>query len=72
MEKRQIGNNVEASITDNVLTLVIDLKKQLGPSKSGKTQMVATTNGNATLPDGSRIGLNVYRSAGVANSARVQ
>ena len=61
MEKRQIGNNVEASITDNTLTLTIDLKKQLGPSKSGKTLLVATTNGNATLPDGSRIGVNVYR-----------
>ena len=63
MEKRSIGSNVEATIEANVLVLRIDLSKKLGPSKSGKTTLIATTNGNAQLPDGSRIGVNVYRTA---------
>ena len=62
MEKRSIGANVEATIAGDLLTLVIDLSKTLGPSKSGKTQLVASTNGNATLPDGARLGVNVYRA----------
>ena len=61
MEKRTIGANVEATIADNMLTLVIDLSKTIGPSKSGKTRLVASTNGNATLPDGAKVGVNVYR-----------
>lgn len=63
MEKRSIGNNVDARIDGEVLTLTINLKKELGPSRSGKTKLIATTNGNAILPDGSRIGVNVYRAS---------
>jgi len=40
---------------------VIDLSKSLGPSRSGKTMLIASTNGNAALPGGERIGVNVYR-----------
>jgi hypothetical protein len=63
MEKRTIGNNAEASIANNVLTLVIDLSKELGPSRSGKTNLIASTNGNFALPDGAKVGINVYRRA---------
>jgi hypothetical protein len=63
MEKEtEIGTNVTAQVEGNVLTLRIDLSKDLGPSKSGKTRMVATTSGNVKLPDGAKLGLNVYRS----------
>jgi hypothetical protein len=61
MEKRQIGANVEGTIEANVLVLRIDLSKELGPSKSGKSTLVASTNGNFTLPDGTKIGVNAYR-----------
>ena len=61
MEKRTIGVNVVATVEANMLTLVIDLSNVIGKSKSGKSTLIASTNGNATLPDGSRIGVNVYR-----------
>lgn len=63
MTNQTIGSNITASIDGTILTLTIDLSKTLGPSKSGKNAIIATTSGNVALPDGSRIGLNVYRPA---------
>ena len=57
-----LGNNIDASIDGKKLTLVIDLSKELGESKSGKSVNIASTNGNKALPDGASIGLNVYRA----------
>jgi len=54
--------NVKAEVKGNVLTLTVDLSKRGGPSKSGKTTLVASTNGTQTLPDGSKYGLNVFTS----------
>lgn len=49
-------------IEGNVLTIRIDLTKEYGPSSSGKTIIVATTEGNVALPDrDEKIGLNVYK-----------
>lgn len=55
--------NVEISVVKNVLTLKVDLSKDLGPSKSGKTHVIASTKGNVPVPDHAdcRIGLNVYK-----------
>lgn len=55
--------NVRMSVKDGVMTLVVDLKKDFGPSKSGKTVIVATTGGNVEVVEGSGtfIGLNVYK-----------
>ena len=61
--ERTLGNNVEATIDGDVLTLRIDLSKTLGNSKSGKSRLIASTNGNAVLPCGARVGVNVYRAA---------
>jgi hypothetical protein len=64
MEKRTIGNNVEAHVgDDNMLVITIDMSRDLGPSSTGKTRLIATTSGNVKLPGGERIGLNVYRTA---------
>ncbi len=54
--------NVEYKIEKNKLVITVDLSKRLGPSKSGKTEMIATTKGNTTLgtADGIKFGLNVY------------
>lgn len=62
MSKTQlsIGSNVAAEIAGDILTIKIDLSKRLGPSKSGKTTVVATTQGNQMLPGGVVIGLNAY------------
>jgi hypothetical protein len=55
--------NVEMKVDDNILTIKVDLTKDFGPSASGKTIIIATTEGNVTV-DGheeAKVGLNVYR-----------
>jgi hypothetical protein len=54
--------NVEMRVTGDLLTLTIDLSKEFGASKSGKTTIVASTEGNKSVPGrDEKIGLNVYR-----------
>jgi len=44
----------------NKLTLTIDLNKDFGPSRSGKTIIVASSDGNQ-LVGSVMIGVNVYK-----------
>ena len=55
--------NVEMKVEDNILTIKVDLTKEFGPSASGKTIIIASTEGNISIPekDEIKIGLNVYR-----------
>jgi hypothetical protein len=55
--------NVEMSLEGNILTITIDLSKEFGPSASGKTIIIASTEGNVTIPEHeeAKVGLNVYR-----------
>jgi len=54
--------NVQMSVAGNILTITVDLTKEFGPSSSGKTIIVASTEGNITVPErDEKIGLNVYR-----------
>jgi hypothetical protein len=55
--------NVEMSIEGNILTIKVDLTKEFGPSASGKTIIIASTEGNVTIPghEVAKIGLNIYR-----------
>ena len=54
--------NVKLTEKDGVLTVVIDLKQELGLSKSEKTMLIATTGGNVTIgDDGVKIGINCYK-----------
>ena len=54
--------NAEMTVDGDTLIIKIDLSKDFGPSKSGKTIIVASTEGNATVPGREeRVGLNVYR-----------
>lgn len=54
--------NVEFSVEGNTLTIKIDLSKEFGPSSSGKNIIVASTEGNVTIPNREeKIGLNIYR-----------
>ena len=54
--------NVEMSVEGNTLTIKVDLSKEYGPSSSGKTIIVASTEGNVSIPDREeKLGLNVYR-----------
>lgn len=54
--------NVKFNIKGDTLTIEVNLKEELGASKSGKTTMIATTGGNAEIgKDGVKFGLNVYK-----------
>ena len=55
--------NVEMSVAGNILTIQVDLTKEFGPSSSGKTVIIASTEGNASAPgrEEVKVGLNVYR-----------
>ncbi len=53
--------NVEMKVDGHMLTITVDLSKDFGPSSSGKTTIIATTEGNVTIPDREeKIGLNIY------------
>ncbi len=54
--------NVELKVDGNILVIKVDLSKEFGPSASGKTIIIASTEGNVSVPDrDEKIGLNVYR-----------
>ena len=53
--------NVDISVSDDILTIKVDLTKNFGPSSSGKTIIIASTEGNYPLPSRNEVvGLNVY------------
>lgn len=54
--------NVDLSVTENILTIRVDLAKEFGPSSSGKTTIIATTEGNVSILNREeKIGLNIYK-----------
>ena len=54
--------NVVMSVDGNILTITVDLSKEFGPSSSGKTIIIGSTEGNVTVPDREeKVGLNVYK-----------
>jgi hypothetical protein len=54
--------NVQMTVAGNILTITVDLTKEFGPSSSGKTIIIASTEGNVAVPErDEKIGLNVYR-----------
>ena len=54
--------NVEMKVDGDILTIKVDLTKDFGPSSSGKNIIIASTEGNMSLPErDEKIGLNIYR-----------
>lgn len=55
--------NIEMKIENGeILVIKVDLAKDFGASKSGKTIIIASTEGNITVPGRSEVvGLNVYK-----------
>ena len=57
--------NVILETKGNMLVITVDMTQNFGPSASGKTTIIASTEGNqaVTSPTGERIsiGLNVYK-----------
>jgi len=60
--------NVEMNRAGHILTITVDLTKEFGPSASGKTTIIATTEGNVSIPgdEDKKIGLNIYKKKPVA------
>lgn len=53
--------NITTKIVGTTLTITIDLAKRFGKSASGKTTIVASTQGNVPVGDsGVTLGLNAY------------
>lgn len=63
LDQWEIGmKNVEMTVEGSILTIKVDLTKDFGPSSSGKTIIIASTEGNVSIPDrDEKVGLNVYR-----------
>lgn len=66
MPAKNVGKNVSYEVSkDNKLVITVDLKARNGMSKSGKTETIATSNGNTKIADkdGNEVifGLNVYK-----------
>lgn len=57
--------NITMTTKGNTLTIVVDLSKNYGTSTSGKSLIIASSEGNQSIPDtdGIKLGLNIYRSA---------
>ena len=57
--------NIEMTVDGNILTIKVDLNQEFGPSNSGKTIIISSSEGNQSVPDTTdvKIGLNVYRKA---------
>ena len=54
--------NVELTVDGTLLTIKVDLSKNFGPSSSGKTTIIASTEGNVSIPGREeKIGLNIYK-----------
>lgn len=52
--------NVDAKVAGSVLTLTVDLSKDLGLSKSGKSNLIGTTGGSVKIGN-VVVGLNVFK-----------
>ena len=55
--------NVEMALEGDILTIKVDVSKEFEPSSSGKTIIIATTEGNVPIPgaEDKKVGLNVYK-----------
>lgn len=54
--------NITMNVKNNKLMIEIDLKAKRRPSASGKTEVIASTQGNVSIPDHPEIklGVNCY------------
>ncbi len=62
-ELELMAKNIETKVQGDKLVITIDLTKNFGLSGSGKSLIIASTEGNISVPgrEDVKIGLNVYR-----------
>jgi hypothetical protein len=58
-----MAKNVNMRVEGKKLIIEVEMDQDFGPSKSGKTRIIASTEGNISVPGDEevKIGLNVYR-----------
>lgn len=59
----KLGKNIEVEVKADILHIAIPLKGARTASKTGKTDIVASTNGNVHVtgfPANMRLGLNLF------------
>jgi hypothetical protein len=64
-DKEDIVKNIDMQVKDGKLVIVVDLSKEFGPSSSGKSIIIASSEGNVSVLGNAdvKIGLNVYKKA---------
>lgn len=55
--------NLDFKVEGNVLTIKVDLSKTFGASKTGKSIIIASSEGNQPVAPGVVAGINVYKKA---------
>lgn len=55
--------NVDLKLNGNILTITVDISKEYGRSSSGKSLIIASTEGNVSVEgkEEVKVGLNIYR-----------
>jgi len=53
--------NVNWKVDESKLRIEIDLTKEFGLSRTGKSIIIASTEGNIEVGNGIKLGLNCYR-----------
>jgi len=58
-----VTENIQMKLEGNTLVITVELSKTYGPSASGKSEVIASTGGNISVPGQElvKVGLNVYR-----------
>ena len=57
--------NIDMKVEGNKLTITVDLSERYGKSSSGKSIIIASSEGNQAIPGNEdiKIGLNIYTKA---------
>jgi hypothetical protein len=55
--------NIDMKVEGNILTIKVDITKDYGISASGKNKIIASTEGNVSVPEKEeiKIGINIYK-----------
>ncbi|GCE27369.1 hypothetical protein KDA_28530 [Dictyobacter alpinus] len=55
--------NIELKLDGNKLIIEVDLEQEYGPSSSGKSITIASTEGNIAVPgrEEVKMGINIYK-----------
>lgn len=55
--------NVNMKLTGTILTITVDISKEFGLSSSGKSLIIASTEGNVSVEgkEEVKVGLNIYK-----------